>query len=90
MGRAAIAARMEALRGVIRLADFAPTAAYPISDGASVVLEYTGTVHLERKGTSFRQNYIAVLTLRGGRLALWREYTNPLAAQAAVPASVED
>lgn len=87
-GRAAIAARMEALHGVIRLADFALTAAYPVSNGQSVVLEYVGTVHLERKGTSFRQSYISVLTLRDGRLALWREYTNPLAAQAALPAAV--
>ncbi len=83
-GRPAIAARMEALRGVVRLSDFALTATYPGAD-SQVALEYAGTVHLEQKGVRFRQNYVAVLHLRDGRLALWREYTNPLAAEGATP-----
>ena len=82
-GKPAIAAFLDTLRGVIRLADFSLVAAYPAQDGVTTVLEYEGTVHLEKPGTRFRQRYIAVLQVRGGRLALWREYTNPLAAQAA-------
>lgn len=79
----AIAAFLGKLRGVIRLADFSLVAAYPAQDGATTVLEYDGTVHLEKDGTQFRQRYIAVVTLRDGRIALWREYLNPLASQAA-------
>ena len=47
------------------------------------MLEYDGTVHLEKNGTRFRQRYVAIVTLRDGRIALWREYLNPLASQAA-------
>lgn len=81
-GKPAIAGFLATLRGVIHLADFRLLAAYPAQDGVTV-LEYEGTVHLEKQGTRFHQRYISVLRLRGGRLALWREYTNPLAAQAA-------
>ncbi len=79
----AIGAYLAGLRGVIRLADFSLVAAYPARDGATTVLEYDGTVHLEKNGTRFRQRYIAVVTLCDGRIALWREYLNPLASQAA-------
>ena len=78
-----IAAYLGKLSGVIRLANFTLVAAYPAQDGATTVLEYDGTVHLEKNGTQFRQRYIAVVTLRDGRIALWREYLNPLASQAA-------
>ena len=81
-GKPAIAAFLATLRGVIRLADFRLLAAYPAQDGVTV-LEYEGTVHLEKQGTQFRQRYISVLRLQEGRLALWREYSNPLAAKAA-------
>ncbi len=79
----AIAAYLGRLSGVIRLADFSLVAAYAAQDGATTVLEYDGTVHLEQGGTQFRQRYIAVVPLRDGRIALWREYLNPLASQAA-------
>ena len=85
-GRAAIAAFLDTLRGVVRLADVRLTASYPVADGVTVVLEYEGTVHLERDGTQFRQRYISVVQLAAGRIVLWREYTNPLAAKAATPA----
>ena len=57
-----------------------------MADGATVVLEYEGIVHLERDGTQFRQRSISVVQLAAGRIVLWREYTNPLAAKAATPA----
>ncbi len=85
-GKPAIAGFLDTLRGVIRLTDFRLLAAYPAQDGVTV-LEYEGTVHLEKQSTRFQQRYIAVLQLRGGRLALWREYTNPLAAGTASAAS---
>ena len=85
-GRAAIAAFLDMLQGVIRLADVRLTASYPAADGATVVLEYEGTVHLERDGTRFSQRYTSVVQLAAGRIVLWREYANPLAAKAATPA----
>ena len=79
----AIAAYLGGLSGVIRLADFSLVAAYPAHDGATTVLEYDGTVHLEQAGTRFRQRYVAIVTVRDGRIALWREYLNPLVSQGA-------
>ena len=61
-------------------------AAYPAQDGITTVLEYDGTVHLEQAGMQFRQRYVAVLQIRDGRLTLWREYTNPIAAKTATAA----
>ncbi len=78
-----IAVYLGKLSGVIRLAEFTLVAAYPVQVGDTTVLEYDGTVHLENNGTRFRQRYIAVVTLRDGRIALWREYLNPLSSQAA-------
>lgn len=85
-GRQAIAGFLDKLRGVNRLSDFSPLAAYPAQDGATIVLGYEGTVHLEKEGVQFRQRYISVLQLHDGRLALWREYTNPLTAKTATAA----
>lgn len=84
-GKAAIAAYMEQLRGVVTLENMRLTASYacPADAGGNaasdtVVLEYAGTVHAEKTGVRFGQLYIAVVTVRDGRIALFREYTNPL------------
>ena len=84
-GRTKIAVYLETLRNVTRLADMTLKSAHSNLDGEVVVLEYDGTVCLERKGEQFRQSYISVLKIRNGRIALWREYTNPLAGAAAAP-----
>ena len=80
-GKPAIAAFLEQLRDVVRLADLHLTGAYSAEDNATVVLEYEGTVHLERQGRQFQQRYISVVRTERGRIALWREYTNPLASK---------
>lgn len=82
-GRPAIAAFLETLCGVVRLADFRLLDVYPAEDSATVVLEYEGTVQLEQQGRQFRQRYISVVRTERGRIALWREYTNPLASKIA-------
>ena len=89
-GRDAIGVFLDKLRGVIRLADFALIATFPAQDGITTVLEYEGTVYLEKQGTRFHQRYIAVFQVRGGRLSLWREYTNPSATGTATPAPSKD
>lgn len=76
-GRAAIAAFMEQLRGRVTLESMTLGALHEAADG-TVVLEYDGTVRAETAGVRFRQRYIAVVTLRDGRIAAFREYSNPL------------
>ncbi len=80
-GKPAIAAYMEKLRGTVTLEDMTLEASHDA--GGTVVLEYRGTVHAERNDTRFEQRYVAVVTLRNGRIALFREYSNPLLAQQA-------
>lgn len=86
-GKAAIAAYMERLRGVVTLEDMRLTASYACTAGTAgtagetAVLEYVGIVHAEGKDVRFRQRYIAVVVVRDGRIALFREYTNPLLAK---------
>ncbi len=79
----AIGSYLGTLSGFIRLAEFTLVASYPAQDGATTVLEYDGTVHLEKAGTRFRQRYVGIVMLRAGRIALWREYLNPLASRTA-------
>ena len=87
-GKAAISAYMEQLRGKVTLEEMRLTASYvsPGGEGGgaagdTMVLEYAGTVHAEKREVRFRQRYIAVVTVRDGRIALFREYTNPLLAR---------
>ena len=81
-GKQAIAAYMERLRGTVTLDEMVLTAP-PIEAGDTVVLEYLGTVHAERNDVRFGQRYVAVVTLIEGRIASFREYSNPLLAQRA-------
>ena len=80
-GRSAIAAYMEALRGVVVLEDMTLEASHDA--GEVVVLEYRGRVLAVRNDARFEQRYVAVVTLRDGRIARFREYSNPLLARPA-------
>ena len=53
-------------------------AIHPAEDADTALLEYEGLVRNKRKGGGYRQRYLAVATVRGGRIALFREYWNPL------------
>ncbi len=81
-GRAAIAAYMEQLRGHVTLEAMALRALHQATDG-TLVLEYDGTVQAEAAGVRFHQRYVAVVALRDGRIAAFREYSNPLLAREA-------
>jgi len=41
-------------------------------------MEYHGTVENIEHGVTFRQGYISVFRLKGGRLATFREYLDPM------------
>ena len=78
-GRANIAAYLRKIKGT--LGTDAPTllAAYHgAADPAVTVLEFEATARNERTGASYPQRYVALVKLREGRIALYREYWNPL------------
>lgn len=54
------------------------TASYSAEDGPDALLEYEGMVRNKRDGGTYRQRYLAVVTASHGRIALFREYWNPL------------
>ncbi len=82
VGREAIAAYMEKLRGTVTLENQQITATHACDD-STVVIEYDGIVLAERTGRRAQQRYVAVVTLKEGRIALFREYSNPLLVKAA-------
>ncbi len=53
-------------------------AIHPAEDADHALLEYEGMVSNKRDGGHYRQRYLAVVTVRDGRITLFREYWNPL------------
>ena len=54
------------------------TASYPAESPDRLLLEYDGLVRNKRDGGTYRQRYLAIVQVAGGRLTLFREYWNPL------------
>ena len=48
------------------------------ADSNVIVAEYTGASNSKETGKPYRQNYIAVVSLRDGKIAHIREYYNPI------------
>lgn len=51
---------------------------FETSDPNVVIAEYTGASNSKETGKPYRQNYIAVVTVRDGKIAHIREYYNPV------------
>src|SRR4051794_39476510 len=73
--RAAAPIRIDACRA---------TAVHQTTDPDTVVVEYELTATSLRSGRQGTSPFIGVLTVRDGRIALWREYQNTAAVQAAL------
>jgi uncharacterized protein len=50
---------------------------YDVGDG-TVIAEMHGEGEVVATGKPYAQHYIAVLKVEDGKIALWREYSNPL------------
>lgn len=53
-------------------------AIHPAEDANTALLEYEGLVRNKRDGGTYRQSYVAVVTVHESRMTLFREYWNPL------------
>lgn len=80
-GREAVAAYMRAYPDHIDLHDFPELRIHETTDPATIVVEMRGVGRLVRTGAPFDMTYIAVVTVRDGRIAAYRDYWNPLAVQ---------
>ena len=78
-GKAQMAAYLRSIAGGNALDAFVLTAAYPMSDGHTTVLEYESRGHDRASGRPYRQHYLGIYQVTDGRLTLIREYFNPLA-----------
>ncbi len=77
-GKQAIAAYYRRLTAVQGSDGMVLTASYAAEDRTCALLEYDGIVRNQRDGGIYRQRYLAVVTISDGRVALFREYWNPL------------
>jgi uncharacterized protein len=53
---------------------------YPGADPAFALAEVHGSATIASTGKSYEQDYVMVIEARGGRIARYREYWNPLPA----------
>ncbi|WP_134655219.1 nuclear transport factor 2 family protein [Streptomyces sp. H23] len=80
-GREAVAAYMRHYPDHIGLHDFPDLRIHETTDPQTIVVEMRGVGRLVESGAPFDMTYIAVVTVRDGRITSYRDYWNPLAAQ---------
>ncbi|WP_333736268.1 nuclear transport factor 2 family protein [Streptomyces sp. IBSBF 2806] len=81
-GREAIAAYMRDYPDHIDLQDFPELRIHETTDPEIIVVEMRGVGRLVETGSAFDMTYVAVVTIRDGRIASYRDYWNPLAVLA--------
>ncbi|MGY3333975.1 ketosteroid isomerase-like protein [Streptomyces filamentosus] len=81
-GKEAIAAYMRPYPDHIDLHDFPDVRIHRTTDPRTVVVEMRGVGLLVESGAPFDMTYVAVVTVRDGRISSYRDYWNPLAVQA--------
>lgn len=77
-GKAAITAYYKQLTAVQGSDGMILTAGHLAEDRTCALPEYGGMVRNQRDGGTYRQCYVAVVTVSDGRVSLLREYWNPL------------
>jgi uncharacterized protein len=55
----------------------APTEVHPCADSGKVIVEYESEAEIAATGRPYRNRYIGVFEVRGGRIDRWREFHNP-------------
>ncbi|MFD0271886.1 nuclear transport factor 2 family protein [Streptomyces sp. NPDC127106] len=81
-GKEAIAAYMRDYPDHIDLHDFPALRIHRTTDPETIVVEMRGVGRLVETDAPFDMTYIAVVTVRDGRIASYRDYWNPLAVLA--------
>ncbi|MFF5403337.1 nuclear transport factor 2 family protein [Streptomyces misionensis] len=78
-GKEAIAAYMRHYPDRIDLRDFPDLRIHETTDPETIVAEMRGVGRLVETGAPYDMTYIAVVTVRDGRITGYRDYWNPLA-----------
>ncbi|WP_440216484.1 nuclear transport factor 2 family protein [Chromobacterium piscinae] len=86
-GRAAIAAHLERIGGMIAFDRMGTAVVHPSTDPNLVVIEFEGFGRGVATGEPYNQRYISVIRTVGGRITQYRDYWNPLVVLRAVKGS---
>jgi ketosteroid isomerase-like protein len=86
-GRAAIAAHLERIGGMIAFDRMGTAVVHPSTDPDLVVIEFEGFGRGVATGEPYDQRYISVIRTAGGRITHYRDYWNPLVVLRAVKGS---
>ncbi len=78
-GRAALAPYIAQVASFITIDSMEERSVYRTTDPAVVILEFTGQGRGVANGQPYRQDYISVIEIEGGRITRYRDYWNPLA-----------
>ncbi|GGU29857.1 nuclear transport factor 2 family protein [Streptomyces coeruleorubidus] len=78
-GKEAVAAYMRPYPDHIDLHDFPDLRIHRTTDPETIVAEMRGVGRLVKTGSPYDMTYIAVVTVRDGLIASYRDYWNPLA-----------
>ncbi|MEU5540440.1 nuclear transport factor 2 family protein [Streptomyces sp. NPDC020362] len=78
-GRRAVAAYMRDYPDHIDLHDFPDLRIHETTDPRTIVVEMRGVGRLVQSDSPFDMTYIAVVSVRHGRITAYRDYWNPLA-----------
>lgn len=79
-GRAALQTMGDALLGVLRFEAETVHHVHDTSVTNTVICKYEALLHRRDLGGTFKRRYIAVITLRNGRILHLREYGGPFRA----------
>ncbi|MFJ8464327.1 nuclear transport factor 2 family protein [Streptomyces swartbergensis] len=77
-GKEAVAAYMRPYPDHIDLHDFPDLRIHPTTDPETIVAEMRGVGRLVKTDSPYDMTYIAVVTVRDGLIASYRDYWNPL------------
>nr|WP_231336201.1 nuclear transport factor 2 family protein [Actinomadura graeca] len=80
-GKAAVADYMRRYPDHIDLREFPDVRIHQTTVPETIVVEMRGTGRLVETGAPFDMTYIAVVTVKDGRITFYRDYWNPLAVQ---------
>jgi ketosteroid isomerase-like protein len=77
-GRKAIAKHYSSLPQAVGKMDFLDLKLYPLQDPDWILAEYRGEIEVLSTGRPYNNHYCGLFQLRNGKIALFREYYNPL------------
>jgi ketosteroid isomerase-like protein len=88
-GRAAVAEYMSGYPDILRIREFPSVVVHQSVDPDVVIVEFEAAGTVVATGAPYRMRYIAVITVRDGEIASYRDYWSPAAAAEVVGGTSE-